>query len=58
MCISTGVVFQYFLLNMTLWWIFHVVSIFYKIMFPMFAKEHKNKDKYIHIVLLVLGKTH
>ncbi|XP_019850175.1 PREDICTED: uncharacterized protein LOC109580971 [Amphimedon queenslandica] len=56
-CKVTGAVFQYFFLNMTLWWFFHVMSIFYKIMFPVFAKTHKDKDKFIHIVLLILGVT-
>ncbi|XP_019850181.1 PREDICTED: uncharacterized protein LOC109580977 [Amphimedon queenslandica] len=54
-CKVTGAIFHYFYLNMTLWWFFHVMSIFYKVMFPVFAKEHKNKDKFIHIVLLILG---
>ena len=40
---------------MTLWWCFNVISVLYKIMFPVFAKEHKEKDKFIHIVLLILG---
>ncbi|XP_019850180.1 PREDICTED: uncharacterized protein LOC109580976 [Amphimedon queenslandica] len=54
-CKVTGAIFHYFYLNMTLWWFFHVMSVFYKVMFPVFAKEHKEKDKFIHIVLLILG---
>ncbi|XP_019850179.1 PREDICTED: uncharacterized protein LOC109580975 [Amphimedon queenslandica] len=54
-CKVTGAIFHYFYLNMTLWWCFNVISVFYKIMFPVFAKEHKEKDKFIHIVLLILG---
>ena len=51
----TGAIFHYFYFNMTLWWFFHVISVFYKVMFPVFAKGHKKKDKFIHIFLLILG---
>ena len=51
-----GAVFHYFIVNMALWWFFHVCSIFYKIMFPMTAKQYEKKEKYFHIVLLVTGK--
>ena len=50
-----GAVFHYFTLNIALWWFFHVCSIFYKIMFPLTAKQYEKKEKYFHIVLLVTG---
>ena len=53
-----GAVFHYFILNITLWWFFHVCSIFYKIMFPLAVKQYEKKEKYFHIVLLVAGKFH
>ena len=53
-----GAVFQYFALSATLWWFFHVCSIFYKIMFPLTAKQYKKKEKYFHIVLLFAGMFH
>ena len=55
MC-SSGAAFQYFFFNLTLWWFFHLISAFYKIMFLDFFREHKSKNKYIHIVLIILGK--
>ena len=51
----TGVVLNYFLVNATSWWIFHVSSIFYKVMFPFKARMWKKKEKYIHLFLLVIG---
>ena len=51
-----GAVFHYLLLNITLWWFFHVCSIFYKVMFPLKAKQYERKDKYIHLVLFLAGK--
>ena len=53
-----GAVFHYFVLNITLWWFFHVCSIFYKVMFPLTAKQYEKKEKYFHIVLLVTGMFH
>ena len=52
-----GVVFHYFLINMSLWWFFHVLSLFYKVMFPITAKRFEKKQKYIHLLLLVVGKS-
>ena len=54
MCLL-GAVFHYYALNFALWWFFHVCSIFYKIMFPLTAKQYEKKEKYFHIVLLVTG---
>ena len=53
-----GAVFQYFFVSIALWWFFHVCSIFYKIMFPLTAKQYQKKEKYFHIVLLVTGMFH
>ena len=50
-----GVVLQYFLLNLTLWWFFHVSSIFWKLSFPMHARKHQQKQKWIHMTLVLAG---
>jgi len=46
---------QYFLLSITLWWFFHVSSIFWKLSFPMHARKHKQKQKWIHVALVLAG---
>ena len=52
---SVGVVLQYFLLNSSTWWLFHVGSIFYKVMFPLTARKWRRKEKFIHLFLLITG---
>ena len=56
--VFTGVVLQYFVVNATVWWLFHLLSIFYSVMFPFTARRWKKKQKYIHLVLLIIGKGH
>ena len=53
-----GAAFHYFLASIALWWFFHVCSIFYKIMFPLKAKQYQKKEKYFHIIILVAGMFH
>ena len=52
---STGVVLHYFLLNITLWWLLHVCCMFWTLQFPLHARRHQNKQKYIHAALVVVG---
>ena len=54
----TGAVFHYVIVNMTLWWFFHLCIFLYKIMFPFHAKRAQNtrKQKYLFVVLLIFGK--
>ncbi len=47
----TGVVWQYCLLNITLCWLFHVSSIFWKVTFPFQARKYQPHQKYFHVVL-------
>ena len=54
----TGVVLQFYIVNASVWWLFHVLSIFYAVMFPFKARRWKKKEKYIHLVLLIVGKKH
>ena len=56
--VFTGVVLQYFIVNATVWWLFHLLSIFYSVMFPFTARRWKKKEKYIHLALLIVGKGH
>ena len=51
----SGVIFQYCLVNASSWWILHVSSIFYAVMFPFKARMWKSKQKYIHLFLVAIG---
>ena len=52
-----GVVLQYLILNITLWWFFHVASIFWKLQFPLHARKlQKGQNlKYIHVAVVIAG---
>ncbi len=52
-----GVVFYYVLLQLALWWIFHVSILFWKIRFPFHARsfETARRFKYVHIVCVIVG---
>ena len=49
----TGVVWQYFLINMTAWWLSHVCCMFWKIMFPFHAQQHEQQQKYFYAVTTI-----
>lgn len=51
----SGFLFIYCLLSTCFWWMSHVSSTFWKVMFPFHARAHENKAKYIHIILLISG---
>ena len=40
--------------QVTLWWLFHVISIFLKVVFP-FSSQFPGKVKFIHIVCVIIG---
>ena len=42
------------LYQMTLWWLFHVTSLFWKVVFPFHAQSFSN-IKLIHITSIILG---
>ena len=52
---NIGVILQYSLVSTITWWIFHVVSIFYKVMFPLTARKRRKKEKFVHLLLLSIG---
>ena len=47
---------QYFIVNAAIWWLFHLSSVFYKVMFPFTARIWKKKEKYAHLLLLIIGE--
>lgn len=57
--VSSGVLFYYILLQMNLWWLFHVFMFFWKVTFPFHARsyERANRMKYVHIVMISIALT-
>ena len=53
---NIGVVFHYFIVNMALWWFFHVAIFFHKVFFPFQANrfEKLGRDKYIFATVIIL----
>ena len=47
--------FDYILLQLAVWWVFHTSVLFWKIMFPFHANSFTKRLKYIHAVYVVLG---
>ena len=54
---SAGILFFYGLLQLTVWWFCHVVSLFWEIQFPFHARSFKTAGhvKYIHIAMVIVG---
>ena len=50
-----GAVFHYTIVSMTLFWFFHVCVFFYNVMFPFYANAKRSREKYMHIVMAVIG---
>ena len=52
-----GGVLYYILLQASLWWIFHVSALFWKVLFPLHSKsfETAHRTKYIHMIMVVLA---
>ena len=53
----TGSVFYYAVMQITMWWFFHVITLFWKIQFPFHARSFENTHgfKYLHITAFFLG---
>ena len=45
----------YILGQLTMWWIFHTSTLFWKLVFPLHAQSMLGKIKYIHITCVILG---
>ena len=52
---SLGFALYYVLIGVTWFWLVHVVSTFYKVMWPFHARQHENKLKYVHAICLIIG---
>ena len=52
-----GGVFYYSLAQASLWWLFHVSALFWKVMFPIHSKvlQTARRTKYIHVVMVALA---
>ena len=48
-----GVVWQYFLINLAAWWLSHVCCMFWKITFPLHARQHKQQQKYFYTTITI-----
>ena len=57
---NIGAVVHYCLVNVCLWWFFHVVALFCKVLFPVRARqwEKQKKNKYFHLAALIIGQLH
>ena len=55
--IFTGILFYYTLWQVTLWWLFHIVTVFCGIKFPLRTRTFNalGHMKYIHIAFLIAG---
>ena len=49
-----GSVYYYTILQLSIWWICHVTTLFWKIKFPFHAKQFQNK-KSIHVLVVLLA---
>uniref|UniRef100_A0A1X7UEJ6 FZ domain-containing protein n=1 Tax=Amphimedon queenslandica TaxID=400682 RepID=A0A1X7UEJ6_AMPQE len=56
-CKFSGVVFHYVIVNMALWWFFHVAMFFHKVFFPFQANrfEKLGREKYIFATVTILS---
>ena len=56
--ILTGAIYHYVIVNMTLWWFFHLCIFLHKVVAPFHAKrtERLGRQKYIFGVTVFLGK--
>ena len=45
----------YCLAAVTYWWFAHIACTFWKVMWPFHARQHQDKQRYIHLGLVILG---
>ncbi len=48
-----GIVWQYGIISLAAWWLSHVCCIFWKVVFPLHAREHRRHQQYLYVVLTV-----
>ena len=51
---SAGILSLYIYCQSTVWWLFHIVFLFWKVVFPLHAR-FSGKVKYIHMTCILLG---
>ena len=56
-CVISGMVFHYTMLQLVLWWVFHIMALFWKIQFPFHARrfESARRVPYLHFTAVVLA---
>ena len=56
--LKIGALFHYSLMNIILWWLFHVAIFFHKVMFPFQADriEKLGQNKYILAIVIISSK--
>ena len=55
--LCVGIVFEYGIMQTGLWWLFHIVAIFFGILFPFRARviRETGKCKHVHISMVIAG---
>ena len=55
--IFTGIVESYIIIQATLWWIFHILAVFWKVRFPFHSRyyDKTKRTRYIHISCIILA---
>ena len=52
-----GFIYYYTLMQLSMWWFFHIITLFWKIRFPFHARSFENVHgfKHLHITAVILG---
>lgn len=55
--IFAGVLTSYFGLQITLWWLFHIFSMFWKLQFPFHSRlcDNMKQTKYVHALCIMVA---
>ena len=51
----SGVLYQYFITNVSIWWFYHVCSVSFKIFFPALTKKHLLMRRIMNVIVLISG---
>ena len=54
--LHAGIVVHYVVVSMSLFWLFHVTSIFYAVVFPFSARKNLSKYKHVYLIPTFIGK--
>ena len=53
--LCAGAVIHWFFLSAQIWWLFHVSTLFYKVVRPSVTLKEQKWSKWIHIILSIIG---